>query len=137
MLGCQATASCVSQIGASGKAACYDNGVKILVTQTVSSTSNEQTVQVKNGATLCYTRTFDLPPSGASTSYDITTKDASGTVLETTHVDADGTITVTCPGGQPTVYTDGTCGTTSLIVTGSYVSTSTTLPDCTDGTCTF
>jgi hypothetical protein len=147
MLGCEASGACVSQAGSSEllvTASCYDNGLKILSTQVGSQTStvftDHQTYQVKNGGGLCYTRTFDLVVGGdGGTGYsnDSTMQDASGTLLVTTHMDVNNVTTVTCPGGQPTVFTDGSCGIMALTVSSTYLLDSTTQSTCTDGTCTF
>lgn len=123
---------------------CYDNGVKILMTTESSTGSTISTVALtfnvkKNGA-VCFSKIdMDTFPTGAEAGTDVTgdakTLDASGTLLATVHSDPSGVVTVTCPGGPPTVLSDS-CGFSRLMVGATYLVES-TAPLCNLGTCNF
>ena len=66
---------------------------------------------------------------------DFTLQDATGKTLVTSHEDINDVATVTCPGGEPTVFADS-CG-PSLAVNGVYATLGTSPPTCTAGTCSF
>ena len=94
---------------------------------------------VKKRDALCYTRTLVThiaagPPAPASQP-DITTQDPSGTTVATVHVDDNDVITVTCPGGAPTVLMQS-CGFSDLTAKGAYL-TQSPPPTCTGGACTL
>ncbi|HEY4187066.1 MAG TPA: hypothetical protein VGP07_18465 [Polyangia bacterium] len=55
--------------------------------------------------------------------------------MATVHSDPNGVVTVTCPGGPPTVLLDS-CGYSKLMVGATYL-TESTAPLCTLGTCNF
>jgi hypothetical protein len=148
MVACTGRGACTSQndLASTPKtiARCYDNGVHILTTTviTTDSTSYMSTgaIQVKKGADLCYTRNFmDVTPmqpdASPIISSDMTTLDASGTLVATVHVDANAVTTVTCPGGAPTVL-PASCGVSPIVISGSYF-VDASAPACTSGTCSF
>lgn len=146
MFNCAASGACVAQKDLTAvpttSSQCFDNGVKILATQEMTSGStgyrSTMTYRVKKGDALCYTRTFVSSTSLTDSAHpmDITLQDASGATLVTTSMDANNVATVTCPGGEPTVFAD-TCGYPSLAVNGAYAVQGTSAPTCTDGACSF
>jgi hypothetical protein len=95
---------------------------------------------VKKNDALCYTRTMasgsSFTDGGMVSGIDFALQDAAGKTLATAHQDDNNVATVTCPGGEPTVFT-GTCGYPSLAVNGAYATLGTSPPTCTAGTCSF
>lgn len=148
MLGCAGGATCILQqdltTAPTTSSQCYDNGVKILATMqtTPGSTSYlmTYTYKVKKNDALCYTRTIvsgqSLIDGGLVYGIDTTLQDAAGETLVTAHLDENNVATVTCPGGEPTVFIDS-CGYSSLAVNGAYATLGTSPPTCTTGTCSF
>jgi hypothetical protein len=148
MFGCAASGACVVQKDSTAvpvtSSQCFDNGVRILATEETSlgSTSSRTTLtyKVKNGDALCFTRTFvsgsAYTDGGLVYGIDSTLQDASGTTLVNGHTDVNNVVTVTCPGGQPTVFADS-CGYSSLAANGAYLTLGTSPPVCTDGACSF
>jgi hypothetical protein len=147
-LGCTAGGSCMYQSDLTStpmtETKCYDNGIKILTTTASSTGSTISTVtlafKVKKNGAVCFSKTaVDSFPAGAeagtAVTGDVTTLDASGTLVATVHSDPGGVVTVTCPGGPPTVLPDS-CGFSKLIVAATYLVES-TAPLCDPGTCTF
>ncbi len=123
---------------------CYDNGVTILTTTESSTGSTNSTVtltfKVKKNGALCFSKnavgTFPTgAEAGTDVTQDVTTLDASGTLVATVHSDPGGVVTVTCPGGPPTVLSDS-CGFSRLMSGATYLVES-TAPLCDPGTCTF
>ena len=123
---------------------CYDNGVHILTTTESSTGSTTSTLtmtfKVKKNGSDCFSKNaVDSFPAnaeaGTDVTGDVTTLDASGTLVATVHSDPSGVVTVTCPGGPPTVL-DDSCGFSRLIVGAPYL-TESTAPLCTLGTCSF
>lgn len=98
------------------------------------------TYKVKKNDALCYTRTIisgsTLTDAGLVYGIDTTLQDGAGVTLETAHLDSNNIATVTCPGGEPTVFTDS-CGYSSLAVDGAYATLGSSPPTCTAGTCSF
>ena len=148
MFGCAGGGACILQqdltTTPTSSSQCYDNGVKILATlQTnLGSTGSQMTYtyKVKKNDALCFTRTFvsgsAITDGGLVYGSDNTLQDAAGKTLVTAHLDANNVATVTCPGGEPTVFTES-CGYSSLAVNGAYVTLGTSPPTCTAGTCSF
>ena len=148
MLGCAGSATCILQqdltTAPTTGSQCYDNGVKILATgqTTPGSTSYlmTYTYQVKKNDALCFTRTIvsgsTLTDAGLVYAMDTTLQDGAGVTLETAHLDGNNVATVTCPGGEPTVFADA-CGYSSLAVDGAYATLGSSPPTCTAGTCSF
>ena len=148
MLGCAGGGTCILQQALTATppstSECYDNGVKILATMqtTSASTSYQMTdrYEVKKNDALCYTRTVvsgnSFTDGGLVYALDFTLQDAAGKTLVTSSVDDKNVATVTCPGGEPTVYTDS-CGYPSLAVNGAYATLGSSPPTCTAGTCSF
>jgi hypothetical protein len=148
MFSCAANGACVAQKDLTAvpttSTQCFDNGVKILATEEIASGSTGYrstiTFKVEKGDALCYTRTFvngeSFTDGGPIYANDITLQDASGATLVTASLDANNVATVTCPGGEPTVFAD-TCGYPSLAVNGAYAIQGTSAPTCTDGACSF
>jgi len=148
MFGCAGGGTCVEQQDSTALPIttneCFDNGVRILATEMISSavTSSSTTLayKVKKGDALCFTRTFVSSQSytdgGLVSGIDITLEDASGTTLVTASEDSNNVVTVTCPGGQPTVFVDS-CGYDSSAANGAYVTLGATPPTCTQGSCSF
>lgn len=148
MLGCAGGGTCILQqdltATPTSSSQCYDNGVKILATmQTTSGSTSYQmtyTYKVKKNDVLCYTRTFvsgsSFTDGGLASGIDFTLQDAAGKTLVTAHQDDNNVATVTCPGGEPTVFTNS-CGYPSLAVNGAYATQGNSPPTCTAGTCSF
>jgi len=147
MLGCAGGGTCILQqdltATPTSSSQCYDNGVKILATVQVASGSTSyqtRTYNVKKNDALCYTRTLasgsSLTDGGLVYGIDATLQDAAGKTLATAHLDENNVATVTCPGGDPTVFT-ASCGYPSLAVNGAYATLGTSPPTCTAGTCSF
>ncbi len=148
-VGCTAGGSCMYQSDLTStpmtEAKCYDNGVKILMTTESSPGPTTSTVtltfKVKKNGALCFSKTaVDTFPTGAEASTDatgdVTTLDASGTLLATVHSDPGGAVTVTCPGSPPTVLPDSFCGFSKLMVGATYL-TESTASLCNLGSCSF
>ena len=147
-VGCSAGGSCMYQSDLTStpmtETRCYDNGVKILMTTDPSTGPSISTVtltfKVKKNGAVCFSKTaVDTFPTGAEAGTDITgdvtTLDPSGTLVATVHSDPNGVVTVTCPGGLPTVLPDS-CGFSRLMVGATYLVES-TAPLCNPGTCNF
>jgi hypothetical protein len=148
VVGCTAGGSCMYQSDRTSTpmtdTECYDNGVHTLMTTESSTGSTITTVtltfKVKKNGALCFSKNYvDSFPTGAEAGTDVTgdamTLDGSGTLVATVHSDPSGVVTVTCPGGPPTVLVDS-CGFSRLIVGAAYLRDS-TASNCTLGTCSF
>jgi hypothetical protein len=141
-----ASGSCLHQTTASPltETRCYDNGIHYLMTTNTSSDATTTTLTItfnvkKNGAPLFSKTAVDVFPAGAEAgtsalSTDLTTKDGSGALVATVHVEG-GVTTVTCPGSPPTVLPDA-CGFSALMVSGTFV-TDPSASSCSAGACTF
>ena len=148
MLGCAGGGTCILQQALTATppstSECYDNGVKILATMqmTLGSTGSQSTTtyQVKKNDALCFTRTYassySLGDGGTVYALDFALQDAAGATLVTASQDVNDVVTVTCPGREPTVFTDS-CGYSSMAANGMYVTLGSTPPTCTAGTCSF
>ena len=146
MVSCGGSAPCVVQQDstAATSSQCYANGVKILATMqmTLGSTGSQSTTtyQVKKNDALCFTRTYtssySLGDGGTVYALDFALQDAAGATLVTASQDVNDVVTVTCPGREPTVFTDS-CGYSSIAANGMYVTLGSTPPTCTAGTCSF
>ena len=150
LIGCAGDGTCVDHSDVPGipgtLTKCYENGVKILETFDTSQNSTSYTLsemfKVEKDGSLCYTRssvsvTMDVDAgTGARFTSDGTMQDASGTTIATIHIDTDGVATVTCPGGQPTVFSTS-CGFPAFVIGSPVVVKATAATVCDNGACTF
>jgi hypothetical protein len=147
-VGCTAGGACTYQSDLTStpmtETKCYDDGVTILMTTASATGATTSTVtltfKVKKNGALCFSKNaMETFPTGAEagtdTTGDVTTLDASGALVATVHSDPGGVVTVTCPGGPPTMFPDS-CGFSKLMVAATYLVES-TAPLCNPGTCNF
>jgi hypothetical protein len=137
-----ATDTCTEQMDLTTFAVndCYVSGVKTQVSMSTDMTS--ATMTVKGGGSVCYSMavTGDFLTIGSGGVVTIAIKNASGTTVatmteDTTTSTTTPVITVTCPGGVPTVV-DSSCGSSSSAVGAVDVPGSGSVT-CTNGACTF
>lgn len=147
LISCAVEGQCVEQRATtlSGDSTiCFDNGARILATEDITTTSTGMTTsliyKVKKNDALCYTQTFTNIQSygdgGISFWADALLEDAAGNAVVAARFDVNDVATVTCPGMDPTLYSDG-CGYPDAAVRSPYVVLGSSPPTCTDGTCSF
>ena len=130
--GCLPAGTCVMQTTGSvqslslGSNSCYSNGVKTVITETVTATGEVTvTSTVSKNGTVCFSEV--VSGTAADPNPVISVKNGAGTTVATVTNSADGNSSVvTCTGGTPVVLPDG-CDFSGVM--------DMTTGDCTDGVC--